>query len=356
MSEDFTSLNNPSFLYRAGLHHPFPDWVVNEAMPEKSDFVEKSAAAFADPARRLLPICTPSAAFHSAINILACPEEFDEAAFERVKSACAHYGIEQDLLPYAELFADDIEKSAALNEFPEGRFAIDTLLGGEAYQLLPLNDGDDVASSAFDLAKMAADRRIPLLLMVPAAREIVKAAADYDVKTTLPEIVVRYGTPRFADADEAAKLIEGREQFCKDAGIRGEVAKLYQGALEGLEEDPDGAMEKIASIDHLTGIEPKYKVSAGVPNPFDIVFSGALESEAEKAATENLLVRDVLVPLEAVKQIPPLDADFRLSKEAAEDFAKLRETRDARDLSLAVENWPEEDQRTLLRLAVDSAA
>lgn len=355
MSEDFTSLNNPRFLYRAGLHHPFPDWVASEAMPEKADFAEKTAAAFADPARRLLPICTPSAAFHSAINMFACPDEFDEATLERVKSACAHYGIEQDIFPYAELFVDEFEKSAAHNEFPEGRFAISTTLGDELFQLLPLNDADDVVSSSFDLAKMASDRRIHLLMLVPAAREIVKAAVDYGV-TQLPELIYRYGTPRFADADEAARLLAGREQFCKDASIRDSVAADYQAALADVESDPDVAMEKIAAIDHAAGVEHSYKVSALVRNPFDIVFSGALESEAVKAATAHVMVRDVLIPLGEVKKIGIKDAEWMLSKEASADFTRLRTTDDARDLSIAIENWPEDDQRTILRLAVASAA
>lgn len=355
MSEDFTSLNNPRFLYRAGLRHPFPDWVAAEPMPEKADFEKKAAAAFADPARRLLPICTPSAAFHSALNIFARPDDFDVSTLERVKEACAHFGIEQDLLPYAELFVDEFEKSAALDEPTAGRFAINDELDGERLQLLPLNDKEDVTSSAFDLAKMAAERRIHLLMLVPAAREVVKAAADHGV-TQLPEIVTRFGTPRFPDAEKAAKLIEGREQFCKDASVRETVAADYREALEGLEDDPDDAMTKIAAIDFAAGIKPNYKISAPVPSPFDIVYGGALESEAEKAATENVLVRDVLVPLTEIRRIGEQDASFRLSKEAADHFLKLRDAGDARDLSLAVEHWDEQDQRTLLRLAVDSAA
>lgn len=355
MSEDFTSMNNPRFLYQAGLHHPFPDWVAAESMPEKADFEKKAAAAFADPARRLLPICTPSAAFHSAINVFARFNDFGEAAFERVKEACDHFGIEQDILPYAELFAGEFEKAAAIDDFDGGRFAIDDELGGERFRILPLNDKDDVASSAFDLAKMAADRRVHILMLVPAAREIVKAAADHGVER-LPEIVVRYGTVRFPDAEQAAKLIEGREQFCKDASLRETVADDYREALEGLEESPDDALAKIAAIDHAAGVETSYKLSAAVPNPFDIVFSGPLESEAEKAATENVLIRDVLVPLTEIRRIGELDASYRLSKEAADHFLKLRGEGDARDLSLAVEHWDEEDQRTLLRLAVANAA
>ncbi len=353
MPHDFTEMNNPKFLFRAALHHPFPDWVASEAMPVKADFVEKAAAAFADPERRLFPICSPTAAFHSALNMFAEPDSLNVRACERIKQACADYGIEGDILPYAELFVAEIEKSAST--VTEGRFAIDDELGGERFQLLPLNDAEDVNASAFELAKMAADNRIPFLLLIPAAREVVKAAADHGA-TKLPEIVTRYGKPRFPDAELAAKRIQGREQLCKDASVRPILAVDYQAALEGLVDAPDAAMEKIAAIDHAAGLTPSYKTAARVPTPYDIVYGGPLEEEVEKVASTRVLVRDVLVPLSEMQRIDARDAEFRLSKSAAEDFSRLSLGDDARELSLAVANWDEEDQRTLLRLAVDAAA
>tara|TARA_R110002110_G_scaffold8326_13_gene41929 strand:- start:2200 stop:3267 length:1068 start_codon:yes stop_codon:yes gene_type:complete len=354
MAEDFTTINNPRFLYLAELSHPFPDWVVSEPIPAKSAFEKKAAAAFADVHRRLLPISTKSAAFHSAINIFAHMDEFDDAVFERVKEACAFFGISGDVAPYAGIFADEVEKSASENEFPEGRFAIDTTLNEESFQLLPINDREDVISSAFDLAKMASDNRIHLLMMVPAAREIVKAAADYGADG-LPELIVRFGGEKFSDLEEATRLIEGREQFCKDATIRETIAADYKEALTDVEENPDTAMEKIAAIDMAAGLQPNYRIASLVPTPFDIVFSGPLDSEAEKAAKSHVLVRNVLVPLEEVKRIEDMDAKFKLSKSASEAFSKIRECDDARDLSLTIEQWEEKDQRTLLRLAVDAA-
>ena len=82
MTQDYTTINNPRFLFRAEMHQPFPDWVVSQAMPEAGEFTKKAASAFADPKRRLLPICSKSAAFHSAINIFAKPDahETDEQA------------------------------------------------------------------------------------------------------------------------------------------------------------------------------------------------------------------------------------------------------------------------------------
>ena len=260
------------------------------------------------------------------------------------------------MAPYAELFAREFEKSASADEIPEGRFAIDTQIGGQAYRLLPLNDDIDVTSSAFDLAKMASEKRIHFLMLVPAAREIVKAAAEFNVDHRLPEIVTRFGTPRLPDADTAAKLIEGRENYCKEAGMKDIVAEDYRDALATIVEDPEKAMETISAIDRVAGIEPNLRKAAHLPTPYDIVYCGPLEEEVEKAAKENVYVRDVLVPLSEVRRINPLDVDFRLSKSAAEEFHKIHDTDDARDLSLALDTWEEKDQRTFLRLAAEAAS
>lgn len=353
---DFSTLNNPRFLYRAEMHHPFPDWVASEPMPDATEFEKKASAAFADTKRRLLPICTKSATFHSALNVFARLDNYDDATLERVKSACAYYGIEQDVLPYAELFASEFEKSASLDELTEGRYAINDEFGGEVFKLLPLNDAVDVRDSSFELSKMAAENRIMLPMFVAAAREIVKAAHDHNVSHELPELIMRHGVERFPDAEEAARRIQGRSQFCKDATIREQVEADYQAALADLEAEPDAVMEKIAAIDFVAGVSNSYRHSSLVPTPFDIVFCGALASDAEKAAKEHVLVRDVLLPLQEVRAIDVMDAEYRLSKSAADTFRRLRDTGDARDLSLAVEQWPERDQKTLLRMTVAAAA
>lgn len=352
--EDFTQMKNPWFLYRAELESPFPEWVANAPLPEREDFSKQASTAFADPENRLLPISTKEAAFHSAIEVFARCEEYSDDAFDRVKQACEYYGIEDDVLPYAEIFLEEIEKSAALDEPAEGRYAIDTELGGQNLRLLPLNDYEDVRESARELSKMAAEKRINLLMLVPAAREIVKAAGEHGVET-LPETIVRFGYLRHADAEKSAALIEGREQYCKDPDLREVVKQDYQEAIAGVEDDPDDAMEKIAATDLVAGLRQELNIRSVIPNPYDVVFTGPLDIEVEKAASENILVRDVLIPLAAVSSIEKLDAEFRLSKSAAENFEKLRDCTDAKDWSIAIEQWEPDDQRTLLRMAAEAA-
>jgi hypothetical protein len=337
------------------MHKPFPSWIADAPMPEAAEFVKRANTAFADPERRLLPICTKAAAFHSAIQIFAEPDDFDLATLDRVKEACAFYEIESDVLPYAELFLNEFDKSAALNEPVEGRFALNDELNGTPLRLFPINDAFDVVDSANELAKMAGEHRIPLVTFVPTARTIIKAAAEHGVNQKLPSLVMRFGVERFPDADEAAKKIAGRELLCKDASIHAMLQRDYIAAIAEVEADPEEAMLKIATIDQVAEISTSFS-NPFVPTAYDIVYGGPLVSEVEKAAKEHISVRDVLVPLQALEQVPTLELQYRLSKSAGEQLKGLAGVKDAREFSVVIDKWTERDQKTLLRLMADNAA
>lgn len=351
--EDFTTLNNPRFLYTADLHEPYPDWVASQPIPTQEEFSKQASAAFADPARRLLPIGSKLATFYSALNVFAHCDKFSEATFERVKSACQFFDIEKEVAPYAELFAGHFEKSASATVPPAGRFAVDTELDGQAIQLFPLNDELDIRQSARDLAKMAFENRIGFSMLWSAAGEVVKAASEYGV-LGLPDLIYRIGMERLPDLEKVAALLEGRERLVNE-GDREVGKKIYQeigseasaGAI-----DPEECMHKIAAADESLGVIPNYRRSSKFLPASEVVFSGRPIAHLDKLASENVLVLDkVLVPLGSIKNIDRRDLDYKLSKEAAAALGKVLDTDDAQDISLVVMNWGEADQKTLLRMA-----
>jgi hypothetical protein len=352
MAQDYTTLNNPKFLYLAEMHRPFPEWAANAPLPTAESFEKCAAAAFADPERRLLPIRDKVSTFHSAIDLFANFGDYTADAFERVKSACAFFEIEDAVAPYAELFADSFEKQASEAVVPVGRFAIDQEINGTRYQLLPLNDAQDVRDSAHELAKMASESRIHFLTLFPAAQQIVKAAEELGVDG-VPSLINRMGMERCADMDKAASYIQGREKFAKNANtvtVKAEYDAILAEAKSG-EISPWLCMQKIAALDDAVGIHCRYNEASPVMNPAEIVFSGPLVCEVEKAARLNVAIKDILVPLSVVRSISVDEADFKLSKSAGHTFRQLSHTDDAKDLSLAIMGWDDADQRTLLRKA-----
>lgn len=346
MPNDFTTDPNPRYLYVAELHHPFPAWVANAPIPSADQFAKKANAAFADSARRLLPIADSVSTFHSAINLFADVSKFPDAAFDRIKEACEFFGIADEVAPYAEVFAGRIEKSAT--HAPSIEFAINEEIGGNQFRLLPLADADDVADAGFQLAKMAADSRIHFIHFVRAARKIVKAAEDKGVNN-LPETVRRVGVERVHNLTKAAGLIDARANYAKN----GDVAEVRAAYLEALQDaDPHAVVEKIAAIDTAAGITHRYQVGAALPLPTDIVFNGPLISEVEKVARAHAAIGNVLIPLVELKKVDRRALAFSLSKEAGEAIVRvLEDTDDATDVSLLVDSWVDDDRRTLLRLA-----
>jgi hypothetical protein len=356
-TRDFTTMTNPRFLYLADQYRPFPDWVVEEPMPDASQFQKCASVAFADPAHRLLPIATKSAAFHSMLNCMAYLDHYGEDVFERVKSACARFGIEEDVAPYATLFCAEHEKAAAAETVPDGQFALDEEIGGVRVRLLPINDAQDVRDSASALLKMAAERRIHALQLPDAARNLVKAAEAFDVER-LPALVRRFGEERLTDPARTASLLAGRERFkavpAEDARV---AAAMYKQAAQELADgtiDPEECVIKIAAVDRQLDISYTYSGAglSALPTPHEVVFCGPTMRDAEKAATENVLINDVLVPLGVINKIPKIEADYSLSKEASEQFRRLHGAGDARELGFAIAQWGVEDRNCLLRLAL----
>lgn len=352
MSQDYTTSNNPKFLFYAELHHPFPDWVVAQPIPKASDFEKMASTAFADMKRRLLPVCTKEATFHSALNYMAHAADFSEEVADRIKNACDFFEISIDVAPYAEVFADKLEKEASAEQAPAGRFAIDTTINGAHYQLLPINDSVDVSDSAFELAKMASENRIHFLNLLPAARVIVKAAEEHEVK--VPTLISRVGTDRTINWEKAASLVAGRAGLATVDVDKSQLQQHYDSAVKEAaagECTPDECIQKIAACDHAAGVRYNYGRTSTTPLPSEIVFCGPVTAEVEKMAKQHVVIGDVLIPLEEFRKIDMAAAEYKLSKEAAQSLLKVADTDNALDIGVAVMGWDDDDQRTLLRLA-----
>jgi hypothetical protein len=351
MTSDYTTSNNPQALYFAEIHQPFPDWVAAHPIPTADKFEKCASAAFADIGRRLLPVRDKVSTFHSAIDLFANADAYSADVFERVKNACEFHGIADEVAPYAELFASKVEKSASADICTPGRFAINQEFNGVAYTLLPLNDAQDVKDSGHELAKMAADNRIHFLTLFPAAQEITKAAAEFGV-VNLPSVVQRVGAARCANFEKAARLLEGRELLSKTAD-QDALRQAYAAAVTeaAATNDADGCVMKIAAIDDAAGIRYNYNASWRVLLPSEVVYTGPLVAEVEKAAAENVAVGDILIPLRELQKLDLIAADFKLSKEAATSLRNTINTTDAKDVSIALMGWCDTDRRTLLRMA-----
>lgn len=354
---DYTHTNNPRSIYLAEMALPFPEWIKGQPIPERKDLEKLASVAFADRSNRLLPVHEKEASFFSSLDYFANAGDYPEETFDAIKEACEHFGIGADVAPYAEFFAGVFEKQASEEsvEVIPGRFAISTQLNGHDFQILPLNDPYEVSKSARELLKMAHEDRVHYLMLVDAAREIVKAASEIGSDQPLPGLVLHVGSPRFEDLDKAASLIETRRPLSK--GFDG----AYEAYTSAIKEAAEGkitaeeCMQKIAATDDIIGIKYNFSPRTRTPLPHDIVFGGPSYSEVEKEAASRVIIRGVPVPFGVMSKIPKSDVEFKMEKAAASEFLQLRDGGSAIPLSLAIEKWAADDQKELLRLAVDFA-
>jgi hypothetical protein len=351
---DYTHTNNPRSIHLAEMAAPFPDWIKGSPIPSKDGLEKLASVAFADRANRLLPLHSKEATFFSAVDYFANVDSYPERTFEAIKEACDHFDIGADVAPYAEFFSGVFEKKASDSQpvILPGKFAINTTLNGKDFRLLPLDDAYEISKSARDLTSMVEENRIHYLMFVDAAREIVKAAAEAAVVHELPGLVVEVGTPRFEDLDKAASLIESRRSLCDQTAFDAYSDALKEAAAGEI--TADDCMRKIAATDSAIGLRYNFNPRRVVPLPHDIVFTGPSYAEVEKLARERVMVRGVPVPLEAVRKIDKLDVEFNLEKAAAATLLQLRDGGDAIPLSHAVSEWPETDQKLLLKLSLDA--
>lgn len=349
---DYTHRGNIPHFNRARAFQPFPEWVGN--VPTASQFVRMSKEAFADKDSRVFPVSNPTATFYSALDAFYRADEVQPEVLDRVKAACAMFDIEASVCPYLDFFADDLEKSASA---PVDVFALDLTLHGTDVRMLPVNDVESVVKSASDLHDMLESWRIPYLLARPAALTIVKTAAELGVDMRrIPTAVLDMGTERAARSGG-----DLRHELSKRAswGRHDEEATSaqYFAAADEFDEtgDADILLHKIASIDMLTEIYRHYRFSdqhGHVPMPHALVFNGPTTAEIEKMAKVHVVVNDITIPLAAFANVDPTEAEFKLTKRASSAVREMLAYQDARDVTLEVANWSDDDRSTLCRLLV----
>lgn len=359
--KDFTSRGNLPHFARAKAHKAFPAWVGQ--VPSATDFVKMSSEAFADKASRTLPICNATATFYSALDVFHNADIYPEAALDRVKQACEMFGIGGDVAPYADLFADEFEKSAATIE--PGAFAINTMIGDKDIQLLPIGDVEDIRKSASDLMTMVEESRIFYPMARQAAVTIVKAARELGVAANeMPASLIELGTERLP-TPVTPEAIGAMQQCLRKRAGYSTVPSYTEESLAGRYNDDlnayaDGEItaaeftEKIAAADFLAGVHGAYRFSGPrrIELPHEIVFSGPSLDDVEKLAKTNVVINDITVPLAAFRALDPVESAHKLSKRAGAAIPTILEASDARDVTLEIANWESGDVRTLCRMLV----
>lgn len=329
---DFTRTNNPTSIFKAASHHPFPDWVANAPVPTAESLAGLKPNAFADMVKRLLPIHTKEASFFSMIDFLDHPEDFGIETGKRVKAACDSHGITNEMLPWLQEADNSFQKQASTCDW-----AIDTQIGDTPVRMFPLDTEENKREAVTGLTKMASEKRIDYTLLREAALTLIEKNAS--VNTLLADFAIT----RFTDPEKSAALIAGR-------GGNEHEQRQYNLIVKELADggDPEQAVLKIAACD-IAFDRPNHPFPSTRLRPHNLVYCGEPLADLAKQASEHVIVHDVLVPKSALAAIDPTDIEFGLSKQAGVSFDASKP-----DIGDIIAGWDKIDQKTLLYLALNA--
>lgn len=308
MAKDFVRDANPKALYLAGLHIELPDYLKDYEMPSEEAMQKLAAAAFADQRLKLHPIHTKEAAVLSGIYLQGSGLGETEQ-MQHVKQAAEIFGVSEDLNKILLQMDSVLEKKAAENSPAEKEYAM--LVEGEGESitaLYPINNEVQVCKSAQALYNDFMGGKFPADWAHTAAVTLVKKANELGIeRNDLPERIWVLGTERLPNFEVAVKMAK-----CRDYdGADSESSELYQEIVKAAAADPDKLEDYLklwADLDMAQGIGYKETFT-----PQEAFYSGAALSDLEKAASNVVIVKDVMVPKQQFAKLSTdtVQASFR---------------------------------------------
>lgn len=354
---DFITDKNPTALYEVGIKagSKLPDYVKEAHMLQEEDVSNLSSAAFADSANRLHPIHTKAAAYMSAVYLAGAGKQ-DSLEFQLVKQAAEFFEIEDDV-DFALSLLPQTSKSAS-HELWQEKYALTfNIEEDDSWQAYPINTSVEVTKAATDVIRDWLDEHIPSDWLYHAAKNIVKQAKALNIaRNDLPARIWDMGEERIIDFNHAMEVAEHRKQAGYANGQ--EYIDLVKEASAGVI-SVNTALDQWMTLDTVNKVNHRY-----VDSPHEAFYSGAKVSEIEKAASQNIFISDVMVP---VNEVLKLAADkctlIRMSfrKEAAENIIGIINTlnageeKSAAEASLKIAKLPEPQRKELLNLLLQVA-
>lgn len=324
MTMDFITDQNPTALYEVGIKagSALPEYVANAPVLQAEDVASLHDLAFADTRNRLFPVHTKAAAYMSAVY-LAGKGDTSSAVFNRVKSTCDFFGISDDVNNAIALLpsADATEKSAST--LCDTAYALKfNIEEQDTWAAYPIGNSVAVVKSALDLIKDWNTDHIPADWYFKAAANIVKKANELGIqRNDLPAKLWADGEERLVDFAAAEESILTR----KYAGV--EDTSQY---TETLKAAASGTISVEAALDEWMMLDAANSINhKKIGSPHEAFYSGPRVADVEKMAAETVIIKDVMVPAEAVIKLASeakVSVTRAFRKEVAESIISIAES------------------------------
>lgn len=315
--QDFVSDESHAYLLTLKEASALPDYV--KQIPEEEDLQSIPSVAFAASSERKFPVHDKTAAFLSSVYAFLQGATKDSGPLvQRLKTACALYGIEEDVQKAQEALASETVKEASVPP-RETRYALELsgVIDDRVQKFYPISTAHQIEESARKMASDISEQKLPLAWFADAAEELHKAASEIGIpETRIPTKVRKLGRPRLPDpqvVDAALDKRANEEQVSPDAfEIYREAADM---AVKG-ELPANEAALVWQTADRKFGVHNKY---AGDNDPLWVFKSGYGTDYIEKAKNASLMIRDALIPKIQLDAVPDRDLMLYLTQEDAEN-------------------------------------
>lgn len=307
-----------------------PSWVKQASIPNENDFKELPATCFADPVKKAWPIHTKEAAFFSAIALSDDKyADLPEPVVSKIAEACRVHQIENlvtsslssvsQFQQQNKVQTDNQTKAASPQHY---EFAVDTIVNDSPLRMFPMNNADEVVSSACELSEIASEGRLDSSFFHKTASTLCKKARSLGALHQLPEVILDAGLDRLFDKTAAAQLIEDRSGYVSEENM-----ELYREAVKRAGDDAALLLDCIKDLDNAFNVKYAYERLPGVGalSPERVVFSGAPVELVESQTNGVFRLNDnVMVPVEELAK-KASNIKFGLPSDKADALVKAAE-------------------------------
>lgn len=346
---DFITDKNPRFLSRV-LDRvedcDFPEYVKNASF-EEEDLKKLPRGIFADWENREFPTHTKSAVW---LGVAYAEVHGQATILPSLEKAAVALGIKKDIDTLRKKLSSGV-KSASTKK--EKEYALSVTHEGEVHNWYPVNSLYQVEESARKLAEDC--WKMPHELFKSASEVIATKAREHGVEDELPWRVKRAGSePRLLDFDHALEWIPERVRELPENKQEAE-AKYVDVVKRAFKDKPANIG---AYIQEVIDLDRRYSIKYAQHTmlPHELFEAGPTLTEARELEKMAVQVGPVVIPLQALKDIPKETLQVSFRKAAADKlYATIKKAETSFDLEEVIGSLSKEEAIRLVKTACQQA-
>jgi hypothetical protein len=315
----------------------------------------KTAAVqgFADGSARQLPVFDKLATYWSALYAHSGEIEVGDQTVDRLKKACAFYGITEDVTKAVNTLTEKLASREKVASEKEAHYALNIKTAGENFSCYPTSNEDVLMDSVRQVGTDRTLGNLPEYLYKKACEGLVSRAKDLGVAAQLPADVLQAGQLCTGNSKVAKLFLNRRARETGEEGYL-KLAAAYEEDLpkatspEERYELLDAVIKQACNLDDFSSPGEKYSKYRNSP-VFNLNVGPQVE-DLEKKAAAHFVFGSAVVPTNILPKVNWDVVEGRMTNAGAEKLAKVKELSTEKDsmeksanISTVLQEMPERD-------------